>query len=730
MQIHRTDIIQPLHERITDMKIFEHFQHINLTNDQRNALEKLHAFLESDDRVFILQGYAGSGKTTLLKGFVEYLQSLEKKYQLMAPTGRAAKVIREKTNKEATTIHRGIYNFERLDSIEAENENLEEQSYHYVFPINQISEGENILIIDEASMVSSKESKHELFTFGTGYLLNDLFIYARISSSKNKLIFVGDPAQLPPVGDNKSLALDSNYFENDLGLSVQTSELIEVVRQNDNLILKNAEKIRNLIFSKNRSELKFNYDSESFVQSNPNDFFEQFVTSFPTPKVGDGVIIAYSNGQCYQNNIAIREKLFPNQKELVAGDIILINNNNYHTYGTELFNGDLAHVVEVNTDTITQSAPVMVDKNGKKEKTTISLRFKWIKIRLPHFSEDISCLIHYDLLNSVNRDLSIDEMKAVYINFLIRFNEEQKKREEEGNKRYKIGSEEFKNALKSDPFFNALKIKYGYSITCHKSQGSEWEKVFIDYSGRVSLKTEPLKWCYTATTRARKSVICLNSPNFGVFQKLNFKPIGEIGNFPNNAISFIGIKDSPFHSGDAHKCKSLKYWEIYEKLENTNFQIENIFSPTKGFLERYFIRNDRNEIIQLDGHHNGAGYFTQSFKSSSDIENPEVSELENIFNAPCERQYLINWHPMESFFKELHSCVLQACDESNATITNIVKTGKYDVTYYFITDSVCSYIQFYFNDQNHFTSALPKKIGSENDEKLQLIISKLQAYVI
>lgn len=712
------------------MKIFDHFQHINLTNDQRNALERLNAFLESDERVFILQGYAGSGKTTLLKGFVEYLKSLEKKYQLMAPTGRAAKVIREKTNKEATTIHRGIYNFERLDAIEAENELLEEQSYHYVFPINQISEDQNILIIDEASMVSSKESKHELFTFGTGFLLNDLLTYSKISTSNNKLIFVGDPAQLPPVGDNKSLALDPDYFIRDLNLSTKTAELSEVVRQNDNLILKNAEKIRSLIFSENRKELKFDYDAESFVQSNPNDFYENFAETFPTPKVGDGVIIAFSNGQCFHNNIAIREKLFPNQKDLVVGDIILINNNNYHTYDTELFNGDLAQVVEVNPDTISQSAPVMVDRNGKKERMVISLRFKWIKIRLPHFSEDISCLIHYDLLNSVNRDLSIDEMKAVYINFLIRFNEKQKERKEKGLHSNKIGSEEFKNTLKSDPFFNALKIKYGYSITCHKSQGGEWEKVFVDYSGRVSLKTEPLKWCYTATTRARESVICLNAPNFGVFSKLNFKPIGQIGNFPKNAFSFLSVKDSPFHNGDAHKCKSLKYWEIYEKLENTNFKIANVFSPINGHLERYFISNDKNELIQLDGQHNGAGYFTQAFKVTSNNDNPEAAELEAIFNAPYERQYLIDWNPVESFLKELHSSVLQVCDVSNSTLTNVVKTGKYDVTYYFITDSVCSYIQFYYNGQNQFTSALPKKIGSQEDEKLNLIISNLQSHVI
>ena len=711
------------------MKIFDHFQHINLTNDQRNALEKLHAFLESEERVFILQGYAGSGKTTILKGFVGYLESLKKKYQLMAPTGRAAKVIREKTKKEATTIHRGIYNFESLDTFEAENELVEEQSYHYVFPINQISEDQNILIIDESSMVSSKESKHELFTFGTGFLLNDLLTYAKISTSKNKLIFVGDPAQLPPVGDNKSLALNPDYFISDLNLCTKTAELTEVVRQNDNLILKNAEKIRNLIFSENRNELKFDYDAESFVQSNPNDFYEHFADTFPTPKVGDGVIIAYSNGQCFHNNIAIREKLFPNQKDLVVGDIILINNNNYHTYGTELFNGDLAQVVEVNPDTISQSAPVMIDKNGKKERIIISLRFKWIKIRLPHFSEDISCLIHYDLLNSVNRDLSIDEMKAVYINFLIRFNEEQKKRKEKGLPSYKIGSEEFKNALKSDPFFNALKIKYGYSITCHKSQGGEWEKVFVDYSGRVSLKTEPLKWCYTATTRARESVICLNAPNFGVFSRLNFQPIGQIGNFPKNAISFLGVKDSPFHNSNAHKCKSLKYWEIYEKLENTNFKIENLFSPINGYLERYFISNDKNEILPLDGHHNGAGYFTQAFKVTNNNGNPEATELEAIFNTPYQRQYLIDWNPVESFLKELHSSVLQACDHSNSALTNVVKTGKYDVTYYFITESVCSYIQFYYNGQNQFTSAMPKQIGSEEDEKLKLIISNLESYV-
>ncbi len=583
-----------------------------------------------------------------------------------------------------------------------------------------------------SGIFTSKESKHELFTFGTGFLLNDLLTYARLNISQNKIIFVGDPAQLPPVGDNQSLALDPNYFKTKLNLSVQTAELVKVVRQERNLILKNAEKIRNLIFSDKRYDLKFDFDSNCFVQSKPIDFIQQFTDSFPIPKVGDGVIIVFSNGQCYHNNVAVRGILFPEQNNLVSGDIVLINNNNYHSYNTELFNGDLAQVVEVDQIPLTQSAPVMVDAGGRKEKKTITLNFRKIKIRLPHFPEEISCLVHYDLLNSVNRDLTIDEMKALYINFVIRFNSQQKSRKESGLLEYKIGSEEFKTALRFDPYFNALRIKFGYSITCHKAQGGEWDKVFIDYSGRVSLKTEPLKWCYTATTRARQAVNCINAPNFGRFQKLSFKTIGQIGNFPTNAISFLGIATSPFHHSDAHTCKNLKYWEVLEKLENTGFKIKDVFSPKNGFLERYYIEIGDNKIAQLDGYHNRSGYFTQPFKviNLNEIEPNAITYLETIFNEPLKKQYLIDWQPEEPFLKELNSIVQQACEESEVIITNIVKTGNYDVSYYFITDSICSFIQFYYNGQNQFTSAIPKKYSIQEDEKLKMIISKIESYAI
>ncbi len=176
------------------MSIFDHFEHLNVSRGQEAALTKLEAFLDSPVQVFMLKGYAGSGKTTILKGLVKYLESLKKDFALMAPTGRAAKVLRDKTGYGAT-IHKGIYNFSKLATINENSEDEAEHSFHYYFPLNEMEGSEKIIIVDESSMISSKETKHELFTFGTNILLNDLMTFSRLKTTKNKIIFVGDPAQ-------------------------------------------------------------------------------------------------------------------------------------------------------------------------------------------------------------------------------------------------------------------------------------------------------------------------------------------------------------------------------------------------------------------------------------------------------------------------------------------------------------------------------------------------------
>jgi ATP-dependent exoDNAse (exonuclease V) alpha subunit len=227
------------------MSIFDHFTHLTLSPVQESALEKLQAFLEGPAEVFMLKGYAGSGKTTILKGLVEYLNDLGKDFVLMAPTGRAAKVIRERTGQEAYTIHKSIYSFDELQELE------EGESFLYYYKIrNNTDVNGKIFIVDEASMISDVKHEEEFFRFGTGCLLSDLITYSRVGHEKinSKIIFVGDPCQLPPVGDSNSKAFNSSYLEVKFRISSAEAEMKEVKRQSgESGILKAAAKIRKSI---------------------------------------------------------------------------------------------------------------------------------------------------------------------------------------------------------------------------------------------------------------------------------------------------------------------------------------------------------------------------------------------------------------------------------------------------------------------------------------------------
>jgi hypothetical protein len=704
------------------MSIFDHFKHLNLSQDQEITLTNLETFLASPLQVFMLKGYAGSGKTTIIKGIVEFLDNKKKEYMLMAPTGRAAKILRDKTGK-GKTIHSSIYNLEKLVSINKDSEVEAEHSFHYYFPIDQSETNSRILIIDEASMISAKESKNELFTFGTNNLLNDLFTFARLKSGNNKIIFVGDPAQLPPITDNKSLALDASYLRN-LGYIVEEAEMKQVMRQGNNLILENAKKIRALLNSDKRTELQFQYDTESFIKLSPSEIIEKYLDSFPIPEIGNGVIISFSNSQSYHYNAAVRERLFPGNKRILEGDLIVIGNNNYHTYGAELYNGDIAKVISVSPDILLQSAPVQNKELNKK--VLIQLQFRKISIRIPTYPDDIHCYIIESLLNSVNRDLSIDEMKSLYINFVMRFNEKQKANKESGRDYYKVGSEEFRQELKSDPFYNALKVKYGYAITCHKAQGGEWKKVFVDYSGRISLANDPLRWCYTATTRGIDTVYASNAPNFRKLDKFKFSPIVTISTLPNEALNFNNISASPFHTNTDHKCKSAKYWEVLEKLENTPFKLVKV--ETIGvYLERYTVVFEERQIV-IQASNRNSGHFIDPFK----IVNPNIEfqekEIEDLFNKRIDTSHYYDYEPENSLLHKLHSMMQECCMELGITITNVQKGKQFYVNYYLITDSICSYIQFYYNDKGKLTTAMPKTFDCVNDGKLKSLIIKLTDY--
>lgn len=501
------------------MKIFYHFQHINLTNDQRNALERLHAFLESDERVFILQGYAGSGKTTLLKGFVEYLKSLEKKYQLMAPTGRAAKVINQKTGFESTTIHKGIYSFEELQEIkQGEDEN--DVSFLYQYKIRSNPEvHDSVLIVDEASMVSDILSQGEFFRFGSGHLLRDLVTYGRIkeANTTSKIIFIGDPAQLPPIGMNFSPALDPNYLIETYKVSVSQAEMKEVKRQDaNNGILISATKIRQCLTS--------GYFNDFDLRENTRDIFnpayQDYLETYKAQQ-DQKFIICYKNKTALDLNRAIRRDKFGDDLPIQASDTVIIGGNNYRL---GIMNGEFAVVSEASPLVESREVSFYIEKGKTK---TVRLTWRGISLVLPDENNQPKTVNGFILENYLYGDnyLKPEEQRALYVDFKNR------------HPKLKKGTEEFKEAIINDKYFNCILLKYGYAVTCHKAQGGEWANVFVfwdrgtqanfnfyesEHNRSGKTNSEFYRWAYTAVTRASEKLFCINPPYFSSFSGMNF----------------------------------------------------------------------------------------------------------------------------------------------------------------------------------------------------------------
>lgn len=694
------------------MNIKSFFQ-ITLNKDQENVIQNLEDFLESKDSVFILKGYAGTGKTTLIKGLVEALDNEKKNFLVCAPTGRASKILRNKTGY-GKTIHSTIYDFDNLITINSENEDFAEHSFQFSFPIIKLQEN-TIIIVDEASMISSKESKNELFNFGTNILLNDLLTFAQLHNSHNKMIIIGDPAQLPPVGDSNSWALEKSFFD-DKKILAREVFLTQVMRQNNNLILENAMSIRKCIENPNHKELKFQFDEDSCINFNNKNVVNKYCELFPYPDFENGIIINFSNAQNYWYNKEIRENYFPNSSNIAVGDIVQIISNNYHKYKTEIYNGEFAKVLAVG-ETISQSAPVYVEVNGERKKKTITLLYRKVTLRLPDFDDDIEAYINDSLLESTARDLTIDEMKAVYINTVMRF--------KESHPHSKIKSEEFKNFLKSDDFYNAIRVKYGYSITGHKSQGGEWKSVFVDYFGRVSLRKDPLRWAYTVTTRASENLYAINFPEFGQFYKLKFSNIGNIAHLPNDAFNFDKVPTSPLHKNNEHKCKSWLFWNILSKIEDSEFNIDYIKS--EEYLEKYTFRYF-DELIIVHFHHKQSGFFEKDFEITSN-KTSATERLETLLSKRNEVIFPFEYKATLPFLEGLHNIVSASCNDLDIRIFNISENiDKYYINYYFETSNKISYIQFFFNKNGEFSTAMPKTFGDINDEKLFNLIEKIKEY--
>ena len=688
------------------MTLKESFNAYTLTKDQETLIEELEVFLSDDTTCFLLKGYAGTGKTFMMKGLTEYLSSNDRTFKIAAPTGRAAKVISQKTKQKAYTLHKTIYSAINLKEFKTKDVGGTE-TYKFYYELKNNEDSVNtVYIIDESSMISNVYSEGEFFRFGSGFLLNDLLKYINfdINDQNKKVIFIGDNAQLPPVNMNFSPALSIHYLRDVCNINAKEFELTEVVRQkNESGILHNATVIRQAIkenvFNSLDIETKFN-DTE---KTKPEELLEKYLEVCNNKIDDQTIIIAYSNNSVKEYNDFVRSHFFPNQKFLITGDKVILINNNYNYSKIELLNGDFGTVKEVYPN----NEPRLIklkskNKDGKVVEKEVSLCFRDVVIEFADndgIKHDIECKIIENLLYSNKRDLSSDELKAIYIDFKIR------------NDKLKPGTKEFKDALRSDKYFNALRIKFGYAITCHKAQGGEWKNTFLNCKTAMGyFNSSYFRWLYTGITRASENLFLIDEPHFKIGSNLEPPKIENISQRQDILVLNNEVLEGeiPFEFPDCIPFLEQMYRVISDVLKDTNLKINSV--KHTNYLEHYTF-SQRDEIVTFKIHFNKLDKITKIEKPINNTPLVETiySVLKNIENKVIviknndesiledQKQFEFDNKFLMDFFESIKVKV-----ESSNILINSIEHKQYHEIYEFKKNGFIAAYKFWYDGKGIF----------------------------
>lgn len=459
------------------------------TQEQAHALEVFAEFLTDRDphAVMILRGSAGTGKTTLSGAIVRTLKEIRQKVMLLAPTGRAAKVFSLNSGSPAYTIHRRIYREKSFSGVEGQ------------FNLNDNLYTDTLFMVDEASMIANMGLGG--MSFGSGCLLDDLvhFVY---QGRNDRLLLIGDKAQLPPVGEEESPALHAAMLEG-YGLKVYECDLNEVLRQSEELgILYNATMIRQMITHDDITQLpKIHFAGYSDIKPMPGaELIEALADSYHHVGLDDTIVVTRSNKRANIFNQGIRNMVLDREEELSQGDILMIVKNNYYWMEEErksnnklqsndipafLANGDRAKVLKVRR---------RIDLYG--------FRFATLLLQFPDYGNyELEATVLLDTLTSEAPALTHEQQEQLFHQI------------EEDYQDIPLKADRMK-AIRQDQFFNALQVKFAYAVTCHKAQGGQWAHVYVDqgYMTDDMLNPDYIHWLYTAFTRATEMLYLVNWP--------------------------------------------------------------------------------------------------------------------------------------------------------------------------------------------------------------------------
>ncbi|MCF8222305.1 MAG: AAA family ATPase [Bacteroidales bacterium] len=473
-------------------KTNDDYFNFSLRKDQDIAFKSLKQFVSNNkDKVFILKGYAGTGKTTLISGVIKWMSEKEVNFKLLASTGRAAKILSNFTKESVKTIHSEIYVFddieEDLEEVSKMTNKLEVDDtgqIRLMFGLRKIqSSVETFYIIDEASMVSDSLDKSISFAkFGSGMLLDDLIKY----DLNGKFIFVGDPCQLPPINQVISPALSNEHLKSNYNILPSAYELREIIRQTiGNGIIESSMALRKLHNENPHTKwakLPVKGYNNIRLHSSHVDLVDSYLERLHEIGYEEATIICQTNRHCSDINQIVRKFLNRKSRRIEEGDLLMVTQNNYLT---GLVNGD----------------QVVITATGKSEKRC-GLTFLQVTVEELAFKSEYNLLMIEDILYSNYTNLNDKQHKDLMVDYYYRMKEKGIRQKDRA----------FKDYMFKDPYLNALRSAYGYALTCHKSQGGEWEEVYLYLDNKIHGIPKPsiYQWWYTAITRAKKELHLVN----------------------------------------------------------------------------------------------------------------------------------------------------------------------------------------------------------------------------
>jgi len=714
--------------RVTNVRrqisIRDAFSGYELNDGQAALVDRLGQFLDGNaERVFLLKGYAGTGKTFITKGVTEYFRAVGRNYILAAPTGKASKVIASKTKSPAYTIHKTIYSFNDIAEYRDDEEDGTETFKFYAQLAANNHSADTVYIVDEASMVSDVYQEAEFFRFGSGFLLNDFFKFVNLDHNDHtkKVIFIGDDAQLPPVGMNFSPALDPDYLFRQHHVRSTSFELTQVVRQKaESGVIANVIPVRKALRDKvfNRLAVDFRYSDVEEVEH--KHLMARYLESCGHRINGESIIIAHSNSDVADYNLRIREHFFPGHKELMAGDkVMVVANTDVH--GLFISNGDFGLIRQVigspeqRTITLKRKAPA----SGRVEQIQVPLVFRDVEIGfkdlegLPHF---FRAKVLENLLYSKETNLSSDQNKALYLDFCIRNPDLSRK------------STEFKHTLKSDPYFNALRLKFGYAITCHKAQGSEWNNVFVKCKSHQSqLSADYFRWFYTAVTRTARHLYLLDPPKHQPWSGI--QPVvdprsgmlrdqgttegtSETGSVsplhaPKNAPPSADVNSNAFGIPQSAFFLRALLEEVRRLIDGRDVVIDSIHH--KQYREAYVFKRG-GESARIDVSYNARSKVTHIAASQLTALSAELvgllARLRGVLVAasPAESASEVNF--AKPFLNEFHQRASMLCSAAGITVRKAVEQ-QWSLRYTFARDGEIAVYDVWYNGRDQFTRCAP-----------------------